>query len=220
MKLQLIDYLTFFIFVVGLIALARWRTVDTRFHPFLVLILLGCANDALSYLLVANGYQTLVNNNVYLLLESLLLLWFFQKVGVLRRRLNLLLLAAVAFVGIWISEVAAAGITKRYCVYFSISYTLVTVLMSIATINNLLNHPERPILKNALFLICIGFISFYTLNILVKAFWLYGSSKSNNFLLNIYFIMLLVNFVTNIIYAIAILLMPRRPALSLAVPNR
>src|SRR5215217_7478651 len=145
MKLQLIDYLTFFVFVVGLIALIRWRAVDKHFHPFLVYILLGCTNDALSYLLVAYGYKTFVNNNVYLLLESLLLLWFFQKVGILRH-LKWLILAAVTFLGIWIGEMITVGVTTQYCIYFSIGYALVMVLMSITTINNLLVNPQGPIL--------------------------------------------------------------------------
>jgi len=217
MKLVLFDYLNFFLFVVGILALVRWNTVEKRFFPFLLFILIGCVNEALSYVLVANGHETIFNSNVYVLLEALLLLWFFQTFLFLGQTKKLPLLVASTLVVAWAAEIAVNGSIYRMTVFFKILYSFIVVLMSISIINTILITYKGPVLKNALFLICVGFISFYTLRVLVHAFWLYGLMKSNDFLLNIYYIMLAINFIANVIYATAILLMPKRQPLR-AVP--
>jgi hypothetical protein len=46
----------------------------------------------------------------------------------------------------------------------------------------------------------------------VNAFWLYGLTKSKEFLLQIHIIMMYTNFITNLIFALAVLWTPKKQA--------
>lgn len=74
---------------------------------------------------------------------------------------------------------------------------------------------KKNILKNSIFLICAGFILYYTYKVFVGLFWLYGLNKSMEFTLNIVIIMIYINFITNLIYALAFLWMPTKHRFSL-----
>ena len=60
------------------------------------------------------------------------------------------------------------------------------------------------------FLISIGFIIYFTYEILVEAFSLYGLNNSLEFQKNVYMILTYLNLFVNLLYALAILWIPRK----------
>jgi len=93
-------------------------------------------------------------------------------------------------------------------------YSFCVVLLGIRVINDLL-FTERDLLKNPTFLICIGIIIFFTYQIIEEMFWLYGLKESAIFRQNIQSILMIINLLSNLIYALAILWMRKRQAFTL-----
>jgi hypothetical protein len=93
-------------------------------------------------------------------------------------------------------------------------YSLSVVLLSIHSINGIL-FKEREILKNPAFLICLGIVVFFTYKVVIEMFWIYGLRESRNFRLNVYIILVYINLICNLIYALAILWMRRKQAFTL-----
>lgn len=87
---------------------------------------------------------------------------------------------------------------------------MLIVLMSINMINRMLVDGKKKLIQNPLFLILIGFIVFFTYKALIEIFWVYGLNASRDFRLEVYRIMAYINLAVNIIYAIAVLWMPRK----------
>ncbi|MGE5521014.1 MAG: hypothetical protein ACM3VS_13870 [Candidatus Dadabacteria bacterium] len=205
--------LDFAIYISGIIALVRFKSINPAFYPFIYCTWIGCLNETLSTILIYNGYHSLLNSNIYVLIEAILFLQFFNKLGTISRSMFQWLLVSVVLV--WISENFILGSITRNSTYFRIYYSWVLVLASIHTINDLITSGTRKLETNSTFLICIGFVIYYTYKILVQAFVIYAVMQSQSFLMSIYVIMFYINFGTNLLYAVAVLWMPRKLGFSM-----
>jgi hypothetical protein len=205
--------LNFAIFLAGIIAVVRFKNINEVYYPFIFCTWIGCLNETISTVLAFSGHATLINSNIYVLIEAILFLQFFYKLGTLTRTMFVALLSSVVLV--WISENFVLGSITHNSTYFRIYYSWLLVLTSIHTINDLITSGTKKLETNSTFLICIGFVIYYTYKILVQAFVLYGVGQSRSFLWNIYVIMIYINFGINLLYAAAVLWMPRKIGFSM-----
>lgn len=199
----------FNIFLPGIIAIIRFRSIHSIYYPFLYCLWVGCFNEALSHFLILNGHYTLVNNNIYVLLESFLLVWLFRELGVIRQKWQFPGLLFV-LAGFWVAENFIFGSITLYSRFFRIFYSFVLVFLSINTINKLL-FSRRRLLSDATFLLCLSFIIYFTYKALACSFILSKALERSTFLLNVFHIMSYVNFITNLLYALVVLWMPGKP---------
>jgi hypothetical protein len=192
------------------IALFRYKKIVRDFHPFLWAIWLGTANEILGYFLTHAGYSNAVNNNTYVLAESLLFTWQFRNWGLFRPFPRLFpVLVALLMLG-WSAEMLLPGKMLLTVSYFRIGYSFMLVLMSIQMLNKQLLEERGVLLKNPIFLITLGFIIFYLYKVLTGMFTIYGLSESKAFRLKLLTIMISINLFANLIYGIAILCIPRK----------
>lgn len=204
----LFDILAFAIFIAGILSIVRWNVIDKSFRPFILLVWLACINETLGYALAANGFTTTLNTNIYLLSEALTVIWFFYKQGIFKNTPGFGAFIAILFFCLWFIETFIWKSRYGLDLRFQIIYSIVIVLISIHAINQLLEHNRSGLLNDPLFLICIGFISYFTFTAFVHILWYYAFTKSITLLQNIFFIKLAINFISNIIYAFAVLRMP------------
>jgi hypothetical protein len=209
----LINVSTFSIFIPAIISLFRVNHYDRAYAPFVFFIWLGCANEVLSRMLIMYDYHTMVNNNIYVLLGSLLIILFFQKMGLFKRKPMVPVLLALFYVSVWLSETFLLRSIHELSSYFRIVFSLTTVLLSISLINILLVESGN-LLKEGSFWICTGFTIQFTLKVLVEIFWLYGITNKE-FQLEVFNILLFANIFTNLTYALATLWMNRKKPYSL-----
>jgi hypothetical protein len=203
------------ILIAGVIGIFRFAQIRDIYRPFIYLIWVGCCNELLSIYLLVNHHYNIINYTIYSLFEALLLLWFFKNLSVFQGRKTFFYSLIVLFVIIWtIESFYANEFGTRFSYYFDIVYSFCVVLLSIRVINNLL-FTERELLKNPTFLICIGIIIFFTYQIVEEMFWLYGLKNSKIFRQNIQSILMIINLLSNLIYALAILWMRKRQAFTL-----
>lgn len=208
MSYYLIVTFSFSILLAGIIGLFRFSNIQPSYYPFLCFIWLGSLNETFSFLIVQNGGKSIVNNNVYVLAEALVIVYFF-KVNHFLKKPSALLASLLVIAG-WATEVFFRSI-HEVGIYFRIGYSFLIVLISIETINRLLVSGEKHLLKNAMFLICVAFICYFTYKVLINTFWLYGLGKSMHLLTFTYSILVFINLFTNLIYALATLCIPRKP---------
>jgi hypothetical protein len=152
----------------------------------------------------------MINYNLFGLAESLLLSWQFLRWGLFEKQKEFYYSLQVVFILIWISENFIHSF-KAFDSYFIIVHSFMFVMMGISMINRISLKETVALLKNPVFLICIGLIVYFNYAVLVEAFWIFGLNHSRSFRLGIYEILAYINLVCNLIFAIAFIWIPMRP---------
>lgn len=164
--------------------------------------------------MVALKYSNAVISNIYVLVESALLTWQFERWKLFEKKKFLYYGIIATFVIIWLLENLVISKITYFSSYFRIVYSFAIVMMSIITINRLIVTERKSILKNPNFIICIAFVFYYTLKIMVEAFWVYDITDKD-FTTNVYNISVITNFIANLLYTVAILWMPTKQKFTL-----
>ena len=217
MKFSLVSLSGLSLLIPAIIGLIKFRRMDRTYYPFLFLIEIGCVNEILSYILIQNHYHTLFNNNIYALFESLLIVWFFRKLNVFRKSKIIYISILSVFILSWILQMLQLNTFDNIYLYFRILYSIIIVFLSIYTINSILINESKSIILNPAFIICMGFVIYFTYYAIMNSFWLYGLTKSVEFRIFIVKILAYINLFCNLIYAIALIWIPRhRPSILLS----
>jgi hypothetical protein len=153
-----------------------------------------------------------------MLLESLVIVWFFMRQGLFKNSSRIPVILAFLFFCAWLTETFIWKSKYGHNTKFQLFYAFFVVLMSVSSINRLLVSGGRNLHTDALFLICTAFILYFTVTILVYAFLLYGITKSPVLFQNIFFIKLSINFFSNLTFAYAVLRIPKKIAFHQAKP--
>jgi hypothetical protein len=215
-------YITeFSILVAVIISLIRIYKINSIYYPFIVCLIIGTLNEILSVTLNKIGYRSTANNNIYVLVESILFLLLFKNWESFNKKKYLFWVFAGLFIVTWVVEIffirpiypyASHGIFE-IASYFRILYSSVLVLLAINLINQIITRDRKNILLNPIFLICSAIVFYFTYKILIEAFYTYGltSSKENlEFAKNVYRIHDWINLFSNLVYAFAILWIQKR----------
>lgn len=206
---------SFSIAIAVLISWIRFKKINPTYYPFIFCLWLGLLNEILSYIFSILTHSNALNNNIYVLLESLLITWQFHSWKLFARHNTLFIVILCLLLGTWFVDNFIISKISHFSSYFRMVYSFIIVLMSISVLNMLLATERKSIITNPVFLICVSFIIFYTYKILVEAFWVYGLNSSKEFRLNVYGILLFINVFTNLVYALAVLWMPTKQRFTL-----
>ena len=196
--------------IAALIGALRYRSIHRSYYPFIYCCWLGILNECTSIFLVQKGYSNAINSNIYVLLEFGLLTWQFYNWGFFNRRFALLTVLISAIAGIWIWENFFPYQLNHFSSWFRVVYAFALVLMGISILNRQIAKEKRHLLSNPIILICLTIIIYYTYKVLVESFWLYGLNKGKIFRNNVYLILAYINLFTNLIFALAVLWMPKK----------
>jgi len=199
---------SFSIFIAAIIGLIRFKGISPVYYPFLYCLWIGATNELLSYILIRMGHSTAINISIYVLAESLLFTWQFKNWGLFKRSKILFPILLLCLVLFWSIEVFFIEGSKNTISYFRIFHSFLISIMSLNIINEQLNLEKKNILKNSIFLICIVFVIYFTCDVIVGLFWLYGLHMSRQFQFNLAVIIIYINLFANLIYALAVLWMP------------
>lgn len=111
---------------------------------------------------------------------------------------------------LWITENILFNKIETFSPWFRVTYAFVTVLLSINEINYLIVQDNKNLIRNARFLVCLGFIIFFIYQIIYEASLFVGSDTV--FSLQVIFMFNYINAFVNLIYAIAVLFVPVKPS--------
>jgi hypothetical protein len=210
MSYEIIDLLSYSVAIAAIIGLVRINKIDRTFIPFIILMFLGLLNESLSSFLIRKGYSNAINANIYSLLEAILITIFFRKLGLFDRAKKMYSWLLLLFIAVWVTENFIISKITVFNSYFNITYSFAVVLMSITMINRVIIEAKKGLLTSPVFLICIGFTIFFIYTALIEIFWVYGLNSSPEFSTSVYRIMTYINLLVNLIYALAILWIPRK----------
>ena len=199
------------VFIASIIGWVRFSKTEPNCFPFLLCLTLASVNEIISFILTQVGLHTIINNNVYVLLEAVLIIWQFKNWGLFGKYNALFLFLLVSIILTWLIDSFLVSNTNSLNLYFRIIYAFIIVLMSIHINNILILTYRKRLLQSSVFLICSGFIIYFTYKILVETFWLYGLDKSRHFRINVYLLLTWINLIVNLIYALAMLWIPKKP---------
>jgi hypothetical protein len=192
-----------------IVGLVRYRRLGKTYRPFLLMLAFAVLNQHVSFVLLKTMHFNSIPNNIYGLLEWILVAWQLHEWGVLRHRRRAFFLLVVGVSLIWVTEDIVLGGITDYPPYFQVFYAFVIVLMSVTKINFMITHDDRNLGGNPIFLICIGFIIYFIYEIVLE--WAYQSSiqgptdASTRIIVGFSYVDILVN----IIFAIALFRIPR-----------
>lgn len=215
MNFYLTTILSLCIIVPALIGLIRFSKINEAFHPFIFCIWVGAVNEIYGTIIMYIQHSNIINLNIYLLAESLLLLWQFRRWNLFNKNSIWLKLIIISLLIVWVVENFFIASITQYDSYFSIFKSTIITLMSISVINRLIVTERRSLLKNPVFIICATFTIYYTITILSDVFWIYGINQNTIFTANVYYISVITNFISIILYTLAILWMPIKQRFSL-----
>ena len=210
MRFTLVDLYSFSIVIAAIIGWVKFKKINPAYYPFIYCIWIGFLNEIIGYFLIYSGHSNAINNNIYVLAEALLITWQFKNWNLFHRFRGFFFALLVCFVLFWMGEIFFMKGIRYTISYFRIFYSFVVVLMSINIISGLLMKDRMNMLKNSTFLICAGFIIYFTYKVLIGIFWLYGLGVNSQFRMNVVWILIYINLFANLIYALAILWMPAR----------
>jgi hypothetical protein len=182
---------------------------DKKFLPFILLLYAGLITEVINRYLDARGMNSQISTNIYALIEILLITWLFTSWNFFKDPKRGIWLSFL-FIGVYIADIFFLPKLHNYTPYFNIFSSLVLVIMSILTINKVILIENKRLVKNATFWICMAFIIHFTNLALVEIFYIYGLRQGIYFADKIYDIFQVMNLITNLIYALAIIWIPRK----------
>lgn len=194
------------------VSFIRIRHIDKVYYPFLYLLWVGLINEVLSiYLIKKLHTSNAINNNIFYLAEALLLTYQFRKWGLFgERRPKVYEFLMCSYLVFWIAEHFVFASISEFGSHFIIFHSFVIVLLSITMFNKLLVRENRNLLKNSIFIICVAFIVFFTYAVFVELAMVYDERLSTSFKTAVSRIMAFINLFTNLLFALAVLWMPKR----------
>ena len=129
MNSALVQIFSFSIGIGALIGLVRYRTISRAYLPFLLLLWVGLLNEICSVIIINKGFSNAINNNIYVLLESFLILWGFKNWGLFKDNRKLFVAILFMYAVAWIAVNFLFFSIKTFSSYFNILYSLTTVLI-------------------------------------------------------------------------------------------
>jgi hypothetical protein len=194
-----------------LTGIMRWRIIRQRYYPLFILFSLALLAELITrYAIANNTLAWMPGNNLYVLAESILIPFQFIVWGYMHNKRNVFYIMAGILVLGWVTEHLVIGDITRLHPYFRMFYSLLIVLLSINMLNYLVIHEETTLVRQPIFIICTGFIIFFTYQLVYEGIYHIVSNLEsiNTITLNTAFS--IVNAVCNILYGIAFLLVPSK----------
>ena len=208
---NLILVCSYSIILAVIIGLIRFRKITGAYQPFIFITIAALINELASTLLILYYKSNAISVNILNISESLLWIWQFKRWGGFDRspkRTLPLLVGGVMLA--WSIENLVFMKILAFNSIFSLLSSFMLVFLAINQVNRLIVEERGNLLKNSKFLICCGLLIFHTYKIMVESFYVMKLNESNEFLSNIFIILVFVNLFVNLLYALATLWIPTR----------
>jgi hypothetical protein len=210
----LIDIISYSILIAAGIGIWRYHKITSDDRPFYFIVWLAFINEILNDIFAHIFGSSVINCNIYVLLEALLFCWLFFKWGVGFKSRTVFIYLQLSIVIFWIWDSLIYNRITDFSSFFRIFSSFILVFLAIDQIIRLIVTERSNLLKNSRFLISVGVVIFFSYRALYEVFYL-NKSFSNTFYHRINMIMYGVNFLVNIIFAFAALWVPTRQKFTL-----
>lgn len=182
-------------------------------YPIFICTALGLLLEVCSFTL-GESYSFIILLNIYILIEFILMriqFYFWTK----HFNSNFPIKSVVGAVIIWgICVFILENIGQRN-LQFIIIYSFALIITGINVMNKLI-FSNKSLTKNFLLLFCVSIIVTYTVAIIVEFFCNYNKVFTVNFIINVFYIKSILNALSNLMIAIALLCIPKKQQYTLS----
>lgn len=189
-------------------SIVRFKRLSYTYIPLFWLLLAGLINETLSFCVAFWYRNNHYNSNLYILVEYLLLLWLFYRIC--QQKMHWSITAAVAGTLIWICDNIWLHSMESSNTVFRIFSSLSILWLSINQLTSLIFSGLYNNYKATGILICASFCIYYIYRSFVLLFKFIFNEAGAAFETKLWLVVNLINLVTNITIAIAILCLPKR----------
>ncbi len=211
----LIAVISYSIVIAAIIGLVRLPRLPGTYQPFIFITILSLASEIISQILITHKKSNAVAVNMLGLFEAVLWCWQFKNWNTNQKYHLMLRVVVTALLILWIIENIILRKMFVFGYLFPIAFSLVMVILSGIQLSLEIARERGNLLTTPKFLICSGTVLFYTYRILVECFFAPGMSMSDIFFGNVFIILSLVNFIVNLLFALAVLWIPEKQKFSL-----
>ena len=195
-------------------ALFMYKRAATVYRIFFFILLLGCASDLLSWLLISVfSIANILPHDLYQLTAYLLFLLLFYKWNTANKKIVYTILAATGIVLLFADWLFITKF-KTNAPISKIFYSFVIIYLSVDKINDLVIK-KNATLKNSVLIICIGLLIFYSYRAFVISVILANPPMNRDLQIAFYEVLAILNIITNLIYTYAILCITSKQEFSL-----
>jgi hypothetical protein len=198
--------------VIGLIRLPR---LHKAYQPFILINVLSFLNEIISHILIVNKKSNAAAVNIFGFFDAILWLWQFNRWTTDAKYKRALAVAAMFLMIIWLAENVFCGKLFVFGSVYAITFSFAMVILSTIQLSAQTAREKGSLLVAPKFMICSGVVLFYTYRIFVECFYAPGMSKSGAFYSHVFVILSIVNFVVNLLFALAVLWIPEKQKFSL-----
>lgn len=200
----------FSIGIAVIIGLVRFRHIAKPYRPFIYLCCIALANEIFSTYAAHKLGSNAVNANVYVLIEAVFFAWLFRNWKLLQKKSWHFPVFIAVLVLVWVIDNLIWHKITIFNSLFRIYYSFCLIFLAITYTNILLVRSRGSLLKNAEFLICTGILIYYSYKATMEVFYLLELKFSPSFYINLHSILAMINLFVNLIYAWAVLWMPKK----------
>jgi len=198
---------------VGIAAIISWvrlKKTDSAYLPFFIWLWIGFLSEVISILLMIRGYSNTALYNFFSLFEAIIITWQFKRWRLFGNNNLIYYCCQLLYILSFCAEIIARGNAYEFVSFFIVEYSTIIVFIAIGVINSVIFKDPMPLFLNPLFLICMGWIIYFTYMALIEIFWVYGLNKSSTFRIRVYDIFAFINLFTNLLFAFATLWIPMK----------
>src|SRR5688500_2922890 len=143
------------------LSIARFRTIDKNYLPFIFFLWLSIIIDLADSVL--STHSSIIWTNIYYFFESIIILWQFKKWGLFENNKKTIKLLYTCFILFWLVEFGFVLSTIYsngnyfHHSYFTCFYSLLFTIFSINRITSLSSSTTLALIKHPRFIICSAF---------------------------------------------------------------
>jgi hypothetical protein len=200
--------------IAAVIGLIRLRRLHKAYQPFIFINVMSLINEIISHILIVNKKSNAVAVNIFGFLDAMLWLWQFTRWNNQPKNKRALPIVALFLIIIWFAENILFRKLFTFGSVYAITFSFAMVILSTIQLSRQTEDEKGSLLAAPKIMICGGAILFYTYRIFIECFYAPGMSKSNDFYGHVFIILSIINFIVNLLFALAVLWIPEKKKFS------
>ena len=193
----------------ALAAVFRFKIMIPKYRPLLILLLLGLINESLSAIYIFSVKSNTINSNIYVLVEYLLILWQFNRLGTSYSKTFFTVLVTLGAATWFVDNLLLSSLQNNNSL-FRMCSSLVLVYVSIEKANQLLFFNGIVLIRNPDLLISLGFFAYFSFKTFIEVFNVFPMRINPDFYANLWVILSVINIFTNLLFTLAIICIRRK----------
>jgi hypothetical protein len=200
--------------IAAVIGLIRLRRLHKAYQPFIFINVMSFINEIISHILIVNKKSNAAAVNIFGFFDAILWLWQFNTWVTHAKYKRALTIVALFLMIIWFAENIFFRKLFMFGSVYAITFSFAMVILSTIQISWQTEDEKGSLLAAPKIMICSGAILFYTYRVFVECFYAPGMSKSDAFYGHVFIILSIINFIVNLLFALAVLWIPEKQKFS------